>query len=61
MDSVEFAILIGIEFGLHEQVVLHPILFECFDDLGKTIGEDWLGLLIGTGILRKSDRSHRQG
>jgi hypothetical protein len=34
MDTIGFAVLVGIEWGFDEQVVLDPVGFEGFDDLG---------------------------
>lgn len=54
MHSIEFAIVVRIELGLDEQVVLNPFAFETLDDLGNTIDKDRFGLLRGTAVLSQS-------
>jgi hypothetical protein len=44
MNTIELAVLIGVEFGLHKQVVLNPIVFEFLDDLCEAIDEDGFGV-----------------
>ena len=57
MDPIDFSVLVGIEFGFHEQVVLDPVGLEGFDDLGQSIDEDRLGACCclrdcrGRGVL----------
>jgi len=54
MHTIKFAIVVRIELGLHEQVMLDPFAFESLDDLSNTIDKDWFALLRGSAVLSQS-------